>query len=151
MSAEQFQQLLAAMKAMFPQQLHGPEPQGGNPSGADKKNHLVAKHMRLDVFDGKPDKWEDWSFQLKVAVRSQNQAIHKAMKDAEVAPDGISEEADLPMELEWQSAQLFEVLVAHTRDEALAIVKSSTEMRGLEAWQNFTESTIPKLGLGQSS
>ena len=35
---------------------------------------------RLDKFDGGEDKWKEWMFDFKVAVKAQNEKVERAMR-----------------------------------------------------------------------
>jgi hypothetical protein len=65
-SDEQFQALLAAMKEGGGG--------GGIGAGAGKDRPLVAKFIRGDAFNGAQERWADWAFSFKRAIRSQSAA-----------------------------------------------------------------------------
>jgi hypothetical protein len=69
-SDEQFQALLAAMKEGGGMGGGG----GGIGAGAGKDRPLVAKFIRGDAFNGAQERWADWAFSFKRAIRSQSAA-----------------------------------------------------------------------------
>ena len=56
------------------------------------------QQVRLQEFDGEPDKWADWSFAFERIVRSMDPDAYKLMMDTEVLGSDMCEIDDLDSE-----------------------------------------------------
>ena len=105
---------------------------------------LVARHFKIDRFNGDAHKWDDWSFKLKRIVNSMNRAVCQTMTEWESKDDEINEDTDLEEDLENRSAELYDILCEHCDGEALMIVRQVEEMCGIQAWQKLHHKYNPK-------
>ena len=115
---------------------------GSTESRPDGK--IVGKYFRSDVFSGTQTQWDDWSFAFKRCVRSQSPETFKEMVVWEAATDDVDEETELPEAMEKRSAELYDVLCQYCTGEALMIVRSVDDMRGIRAWQKLFKKYNPK-------
>lgn len=96
---------------------------------------LLAKNMRVDVFAGVRERWDDWSFAFKRAVRSQNKHMYDLMSKWELEAEEISEETELSKEEEQRPAELYDLLCQFCFGVALTIIRSVDDMEEVRAWQ----------------
>ena len=117
----------------------------GTTTKTDKPDgKIIGKHFRSDVFSGEPAKWDDWSFAFKRGVRSQSPETFKEMTNWEASMDDLVEEIDLKDVMEKRSAELYDVLCQYCTGEALMIVRSVDDMRGICAWTKLFRKYNPK-------
>ena len=85
--------------------------------------------------------WSDWSFVFKATTRSVSLAAFQILDFVERASGPISEDVlsstFMEVNTEKISGELYDILVTLCKGEALAIVRSETEMRGFSAWQKL--------------
>ena len=99
------------------------------------------KYKRMDTFAGSKEGWGDWSFVFKATTRSVSLAAFQLLTFTERANGPISEDAlnstFMDVNVEKVSGELYDILVTLCKGEALAIVRSETEMGGFAAWQKL--------------
>ena len=81
---EQFQQLMAAITG----QLKGVQASTRGPRRALEHKGF----LRLDKFAGGEERWKEWSFDFKIAVKAQNLDIEKAMRKVELVGEMTMEQ-----------------------------------------------------------
>ena len=81
---------------------------------------------------------------FKRCVRTQSLETYKTMTEWETSEDDVDEEAELKDAMERRSAELYDVLCRYCSGEALMIVKSVDDMRGIRAWQKLYRKYNPK-------
>ena len=142
MSPEQFQQLLQ----LFQQGAQGAAAGEGPPGFAQpyRGSKLVSKHFRSDTFNGEQVKWDEWSFIFKRGIRSMSKEVFQKMQETELSPDNIDEQVDLTEEMEQRSAELYDILCQYCIGDALRLVRSVDDMRGIEAWQKLFNKYNPR-------
>jgi len=133
LSPEQFQQLIQTITAGQVQA--APTPKG---------RPVLAKHLRCDVFTGKPEQWDDWAFAFKRGIRAQSAKVYEQMVAVETLPEEFDEVTDLAKELEGSSGELYDVLCQFCTGEALSIIKATEDMQGVLAWQKLHKKYNPK-------
>ena len=119
----------AAMPVGFPPGTHG----GGRPT-------FMAKHMRLQTFDGSAAAWGDWAFGLKRAVRSQSRDVFQILEEVEKRTELDEDQLVLDLvdiEVERLSGEVYDILCQSVSGEAMAIVRSVEDYRGFQAWQKL--------------
>ena len=134
---EQFQQLMAVITGQFQ----------GAQTAVDRghRRPLASKGFnRLDKFMGGEEKWKEWSFDFKIAVKAQSVKVERAMRMTERAGEMTMDElrvADVDGEtrgeyrdIEESGGDLYQQLVMLTDGEAKMIVKSVVESDGYKAW-----------------
>ena len=106
---------------------------GGRPT-------LIAKHMRLQTFDGSAAAWGDWAFGLKRAIRSQSRDIFQILEEIEKRTELDEDQLALDLvdvEVERLSGEVYDILCQSVSGEAMAIVRSVEDYRGFTAWQKL--------------
>ena len=119
----------AATPVGFQPRTHG----GGRPTP-------IAKHMRLQTFDGSAAAWGDWAFGLKRAVRSQSRDIFQIFEEVEKRTELDEDQLVLDLvdvEVERLSGEVYDILCQSVSGEAMAIVRSVEDYRGFQAWQKL--------------
>ena len=153
MTPEQLAQALAAQNAQLTHAMAGmkemmagmKELLGGTVKAEGRgEGKIVGKHFRSDVFTGEQTKWDDWSFAFKRCVRSMSPETFKAMIEGETNVDAISEDVEFTAEMERRSAELYDVLCQYCTGEALMIIRSVDDVRGICAWQKLFRKYNPK-------
>ena len=98
-----------------------------------QRERLVAKFFQCQQFSGKQERWADFAFRFKRAVRSQSTHMYDDMTRAESAEAmGSHEGLGVPPEM---SATLYDILCQHVDGEALMVMKAVKDCNGLAAWQ----------------
>ena len=105
------------------------------PRDRGNDNKVMAKYFRVDKFDGGRDKWEEWSFTFLRNVRSMSRTAYEVLKKYEGHTDDVDEELVLNEEEQKRSAEVYDVMCQVCSGEALMVVKSVDDMRGVRAWQ----------------
>ena len=104
----------------------------------------MAKHVNVDKFSGEQEKWDEWSFALKRAIRSQNKRVYDALVAAEASVEDLAEEVDLDPAMEQRSGELYDILCQVCIGEALVLVRSVADLEGVRAWQVLFRKYNPK-------
>ena len=140
-SEEQFQALLATLK-------DGGGGGGGGGSigpGVTKDRPLIAKFIRGDAFNGAQERWADWAFSFKRAVRSQSAAVYRQLIGIEVEED-FDENLSVTSgsQDEQRSGELYDILCQHCTGEALGVIRLVDDMKGFTAWVKLHQKYNPK-------
>ena len=100
--------------------------------------------MRVEKFGGGEEKWKEWMFDFKVAMKVQNEKVERAMRMIEQGGEMSLEQlrgADTAGEtggeyrgIERSGGELYQQLVLMTEGEAKMLVKSVVEGDGYKAW-----------------
>ena len=59
-----------------------------------KNDHLLAKHFRIENYDGDRSKWDDWNFAFKRNVRSLSRIAYDRMEKWEGCDEEVCEKTD---------------------------------------------------------
>ena len=77
-------------------------------------------------------------------MRSQSPETHKAMTEWEAQTNDIDEDVTLEGVMPKRSGELYDVLCQYCTGEALLIVRSVDDMKGISAWQKLYRKYNPK-------
>eukprot|EP00974_Lingulodinium_polyedra_P114337 11069949-Lingulodinium_polyedra.AAC.1 len=139
MSPEQFAQFMAAIMGQLQglqQQFQQQQLAAATPVGRPARRGLLNSKGfgRLEKFTGGEERWKDWAFDFKVAVKAQSERVEKVMRKVERAGEySLQElmEQDVDgMEngdyqgIEDTAGELFQQLIMITDGEAKMLVKS---------------------------
>ena len=113
------------------------------PVSSSGRPHIVAKDVRVEIFNGFIDRWEDWSFSFKRTIRSMSRACYSLMLDAEVSSDPVDDIQRTP-EQDARSGELYDVLCQFCSGEALSVIKLVPDMEGIEAWRRLHRKYNPR-------
>ena len=148
------QALVAALQQLVANQNvgggDGGEGQQGFGGGArgDGGGRLLSKYVAVDKFGGEQDKWDEWAFAFKRAIRSQNKRVYDALVAAEQSGEDLAEEVDLDPVMEQRSGELYDILCQVCVGEALVLVRSVEDLEGIRAWQVLWRKYNPKTWRG---
>ena len=85
------------------------KPQEQPPPSQGKAGTISGRHVHLGKFSGKVADWDDWSWQFKNVVISQNPIVASWMTDAENAKDDVDEDV-VPLDLIQHSTELYSLM-----------------------------------------
>jgi hypothetical protein len=95
----------------------------------------------LDKFDGSAEKFQDWSYQLRMLTKSESEEFYSKLLETERAKDEVCT-SDLEdqcvgeeMPIRQASTEFFQILATHLQGEPLTLVRGVQDMNGLEAWR----------------
>ena len=144
LSAEQFQQVIQMIQSGLQPPAAPPTAPPGIPASMIHSPKLVGKHFRSDTFNGDAGKWEDWSFGFKRGIRSMSRAVYDKMTIWELKTEEISEGAELDLDMEQRSAELYDILCQYCSGEAMTILRTVSDMEGIKAWQRLYKKYNPR-------
>jgi len=107
----------------------------------------------VEVFNGAPKEWRDWSFKIKMAVKKASPFLLSALGHVEKVEEemntgalfgSMTKETVMETDLEKRSTELFDVLCLKTQGEALNIVRGVDSMDGILAWQKLCNNCSPR-------
>ena len=131
------QALTQALHAEQSSRVQQAPPAPAQPAAPRFRKRMEAKHMRLQEFDGAPEKWADWSFSFKRTVRSMDAEAYKLMTDVETVGRDVNEMEDLNGEQDQISGELYDILCQACTGEALSIIRSVDDCQGIQACQRL--------------
>jgi hypothetical protein len=144
--ATQLTQIMNGMQLMYQQLNAGgvaagqQQPYQQNTPGERVRNILQHKPSPILPFDGKIASWRDWSYKLRMSMKSSYLRSQELFERAET--EHFIEE-DLSPEDEKFSAELFPILVGACHGEATPVCRSVEDFRGLTAWHRLTQKFNP--------
>ena len=147
LSADQLVQLIEHLKPGFQQPQQPPGFGDGGNGGSDRSDRrtkLQARHIKIEQFDGKMDKWDDWAFAFRRTIRSMDSACYKLMIEAEKKTEDVDETTGFNMVQEQVSGELYDILCQVCTSEALSVIKAVEDCEGISAWQKLFRKYNPK-------
>ena len=128
------EQILEQIKEMKRDAIEGEGRREEPPGLENKKKKEVSesidmKNMKVNVFNGTAESYEDWAFAFKRAIRMRskkayNMLIHiEETNDIMVDENDIDPDQDLPG-IEERSAEVYDVLCQHMTGEPMMILRS---------------------------
>ena len=159
-TAAQFDQFLAAVLGRQQGMAATATSQGGS-----SRRPLHAKIFdRMEKFTGGEERWKDWSFDVKIAIKSQDPKMERAMRMVEKAvacqtgelsmeelrdKDDVGESGGHYAGIEDTGGELYQHLILMTDGEAKMIVKSVEDCDGYRAWarlySKYNKRTLARL------
>ena len=120
--------------------VHSPPLVTGHGSGP--RRIIEPKHMNAETFSGAAEDFDEWAWQLKRLIKTQAPRAFDLKQAAEMQT-GMTEEKLTGLDAKC-SAEVYDVLCAYTRGEALAIVRGTEDMGGCMAWNRLHVKHAPK-------
>ena len=126
-------------------QVQQPQRQGQGPTASRK--HIDIKHIKVLGFEGLHASFNDWALAFKRTIRSVNTDAYNllARVENEVAVD--EGELDIQykeIDVHAYSADLHDVMCHASQGEALAVIRTVDDMKGLEAWNKLYKKFNPR-------
>ena len=135
LAPEQFERLLALIGA------GGQGVAGGG--DRHRRKLLDTRGARVPEFDGKSSGFAEWCFAFRHAIRAMSSEAYELLCAAENRPvDALETGADV-QEVQL-SSELYDLLCQVCAGEAMAVLRSVDDCKGLYAWKKLLEKYRPK-------
>jgi hypothetical protein len=107
------------------------------------------KNMKVNIFNGTAESYEDWAFAFKRAIRMRSKKAYNMLIQIEEMNDIIVDENDIDPDkdfpgIEERSAEVYDVLCQHMTGEPMMILRSVKDMHGFAAWQRLFRKYNPR-------
>ena len=109
----------------------------------DNRKLIDQRTLKIDLFSGKAEDWDDWSFTFRQSMRAQNAMVYDGIITTELLKTEVSE-VEFNTDQKKVSGEVYDILVQTCRGEALGIVKAVEDFQGLRAWQRLHTKYNPK-------
>ena len=116
-------------------------------TSSDGKKHIDVRHIKIPTFDGLTSHFDDWAFAFKHTIRSVSRDAYdllaKVENEVEVDEDDLNLERT-DVDVHAHSAELYDIMCQACQGEALSIMRTVDDMRGLEAWSKLYKKFNPR-------
>lgn len=123
------------------------QPQVQQGAGPTSRKNIEIKHVRVPGFEGLAAKFDDWAFAFKRTLRSVNRHAYDLLvrveNETSVNEDDIDLEFD-SVDVHGYSAELYDIMCQACQGEALSIIRTVDDMKGLEAWAKLYKKFNPR-------
>lgn len=133
------------------QAMHTPVP-------PDRDHHRkleVKNFVRVNKFDGKESEFQDFAFQMKLAVKTTNREAFQMLEETCQQKEPINSgqlleerrrKSDLGVNVDYEklSFEFYDILGMSVTGEALTIVRGVHDMNGAEAWRRLNRRYAPR-------
>ncbi len=109
---------------------------------------LDLKFMRVHDFEGQPERWPDWVFGFKRAVRAASKEAYDILDEVERSTVDV-DEVDLEVKhvdvnVEKLSGELYDILCQVCTGEAMSVIRAVDDCKGFLAWQKLHKKCNPR-------
>ena len=120
----------------------------GRQQGGGSTKLIDMRHCKLAEFKGGHAEFDEWSFSFKRTIRAicprAYEMLNLVESQAVANEDTINDMYQGALQVDPYSVELFDLLCQTCRGEALAVIRTVADMKGLTAWHKLFTKYNPK-------
>ena len=122
-------------------------PHPGTPHQSRRKL-IDSKYLKFQGFAGEARAYVDWSFHFKRTLKTVSEETYALLVKAEMEKGVLNEDAlvefDDDIDVNKYTSELYDLICQACSGEALTLLRSVEDMKGLTAWHKLRNKFNPK-------